>query len=65
MYKIVRRPEPPALRSGHGVLDAKRLGVNVRLEREIWSGDVVVLASDVDLSLGCPMSPLAPVVRRR
>lgn len=26
--------EPPALRSGDGVLDAKRLGVNVRPERE-------------------------------
>jgi hypothetical protein len=37
--------------------DAKRLGVNARLKRENESGGMVVPAFDVDLSLGCPMSP--------
>jgi hypothetical protein len=40
--------EPPALRSGDRVLDAKRLGVDVRPEREngfgCWLSDVPPLA---------------------
>jgi hypothetical protein len=50
--------EPPALRSGDGVLHAKRLGVNVRPERENGFGGVVVLAFDVNLFV--PLSDVPP-----
>lgn len=43
----------------------EEIDVNVRLERENGPVGVVVLVFDVDLSLGCPMSPFAQAVRRR
>ena len=59
--RVSRKQNHQLCGAGTGVLDAKRLGVNVRPEREriglvVW----VVLAFDVDLSFGCWLSDVPP-----
>jgi hypothetical protein len=60
--RVSRKQNHQLCGAGTGVLDAKRLGVNVRPERERENrfGGVVVLAFDVDLSFGCWLSDVPP-----